>query len=212
MKAILIIMGICCIFFFFKSCRTGYVKNNGDWFWATYDESHGKRYHWIEGIDQKSFKVLSNINFAIDKEHAYFQGKLIDKANPSHFQPLTDNTYGYAKDGDHVFFDNAIIINADPLSFEVLDFPYSRDKNDVYCGTLPMGLTKDEILSFEVINEDKWLKGTKSSMSFDHFLTYNPNYKVLKNTDEMINKVIIGEYGSGKTLRKKYKGLYEIKQ
>lgn len=61
----------------------------------------------------------------------------------------------YAKDKNKVYIfasdDWSVykVINADPNSFEVLEFPYSKDKNDAYCGNLPLYV--DDVSKFEVI-------------------------------------------------------------
>ncbi|MFZ1750283.1 MAG: DKNYY domain-containing protein, partial [Saprospiraceae bacterium] len=104
MKIAISIFIILCILYFVKGCQTGYVNNNDVWSWVTIDESHGKRLHWIEGIDQNSFEVLKNKNFALDQHQVYFKGRKINHASPDGFLPLTEDEYGYAKDSKHAFF------------------------------------------------------------------------------------------------------------
>ena len=192
------------------ACDTGYSRKNGDWVWLTHDEHHGKRAHWIEDIDQQSFKVLKNKNFAADKNHVYYKGKKIKQASPIGFTCLTDTEYGYAVDRHHAFFNTEVIVSADPASFEIIQFPYSRDKNDVYCGTVPLRLTASEATDFKVTNEDKLMAGTISASPLVHFLEYNPGFSWISQLNPEIEQVIIGEWGTGESGNKKFKGIYQV--
>ncbi|MBK8080510.1 MAG: DKNYY domain-containing protein [Saprospiraceae bacterium] len=90
---------------------------------------------------------------------------------PNGFVLLSDDEYGYSKDKQFVFFNNEVIINAAPATFEVIQFPYSKDKNDVYCGTVPMKLSSEEVLLYKVTNEDKLMAGMISTTKLSHFLS-----------------------------------------
>jgi hypothetical protein len=210
MKISIIIILVLLVLFFFRNCKTGYVKNSGDWTWVTIDEGHGKRNHPIAGIDQASFTVLENKCFAKDKYQVYFKGKKINMASPEGFTLLSDNEYGYAKDNNFVFFNNEIIINADPATFEVLEFPYARDKNDVYCGTLPMRLSPEDVKLFKVTNQDKLMAATISSMTLSHFLEFYPQYVWVSELKPEIQFVITGDWGTGTTGMNHYKGFTKI--
>lgn len=198
------------VFFFFKSCKTGYVNHLGTWTWVTIDEGHGKRYHLIEGVDQASFTILENNRFAKDQYHVYFEGRKINGASPKGFVVLGDHKYGYAKDELHAFLHKEIIIDADPTSFEVLQFPYSKDKNDVYCGTIPMKLSVEALRSFKVTNEDTWMSGTMTTSNIRHFLEFNPEYDWIVSSHPDIHVVITGEYGTGEAGDIKFKGHKKI--
>lgn len=192
-------------------CNTGYTRQNGQWVWATHDEYNGRRSIPIPGIDNKSFRVLDHENFGADKFSVYYKGRKINKANPEEFIILTKNDQGYAKDGNHVFLDTEVILKADPKTFEVLEFPYGRDKKDVYNGTLPMQLENAEVESFTVTNEDKMMAGSKSTMLVDYFIEFSPEYSWIKAYDPELKHVIMGSSGTGKTSKRKFKGLKEIK-
>ena len=212
MKIFIIITFVFVVVFFISSCETGYVKRGHNWVWVTNDENFGSRDHWIEGIDLESFRVLrQNKCFAVDKNSAYFNGRKISNATPDGFIPLTDNAYGYAKDNYRVFFDNEVILKADPKTFEILEFPYSRDKNDIYNGTIPMNLDQKDVSEFKVINDDKWMKGTKSTMLLSEFLKFSPEYEWINDLDIEVKWVVTGPYGKGETKTKNFKGLKEIK-
>jgi len=152
-----------------------------------------------------------NKNFGTDRYSAYFQGRKVIHATPDGFVPLTDDAYGYAKDNYRVFFDNDVILKADPKTFEVLEFPYSRDKNDIYNGTIPMNLDKNDVEEFKVINDDKLMKGTKSTMLLSEFLKFSPEYEWINNLDIEVKWVVTGPWGTGGTQTKKFKGLKEVK-
>lgn len=192
-------------------CNTGYVKENGIWVWVTIDESNGKRNHWIEGADQKSFEVLKNDNFAKDKSQVYYKGKVIQNASPEKFETLTDSEYGYSKDDKLVFLNAETIIGADPASFEILEFPYSRDNQTVFCGTIPLMLNKEEVHLFKVTNTDKMMAGTISITTFSHFLEFNPQYSWLKSRIAENQNVIVGEWGTGTVGVRKFKGVKEVR-
>lgn len=211
MKIVLcIILGLF-ITFFISSCNTGYQKENGQWVWKTHDEHFGRRSHWIDGIDNQSFKVIKeNTNFAVDKHSAYFKGKKIKNASPLGFTTLTKTEYGYAKDHNYVFLDREVILMADPETFVVLEFPYSKDKNDVYCGTIPMKLNRNEVEEFRVINDDKLMKGMKSTTLLSEFLKFNPEYRWIEDLDIEVEWVITGDWGTGETSTKKYQGFEEV--
>jgi hypothetical protein len=211
MKIALIIVILLFILYFLKGSQTGYVKKNGDWTWVTIDESHGKRLQWIEGIDQNTFTVLKNKSFALDQNQVYFKGRKINHASPDGFLPLTDDEYGYAKDNNHAFFNDEVIIHADPATFEVIEFPYSKDKNDVYCGTLPMKLSREDVRSFRVTNDDKLMARMISTATLSHFLEFHPEYIWLKEQGIEIKNVISGDTGTGETNNKKFNGFKEVK-
>lgn len=207
MNQILVLVVVVMILGFFVSCREGYRKQNGQWSWVTHDESAGKRVKWIEGIDNASFKVLSHKNFGVDRYAVYYKGKKIKHADPATFTILTKNDHGYAKDQNHVFLDNEVIIQADPNTFTLLDFPFSRDQNKVFNGTLPLDLNNVDAAAFRVTNEDALMAGMKSTILLSHFLEFNPDYAWIKSLSLDIENVIVGEWGTGETRSGKWKGL-----
>ena len=208
MNQLIVVVFILAVLLFLASCRDGgYQKQNGQWSWVTHDESAGKRVKWIEGIDNQSFKVLSHKNFGADRYAVYYKGKKIKHADPATFTMLTNNDHGYAKDQNHVFLDNEVIIKADPQTFTLLEFPFSRDQNKVFNGTLPLNMDDKEAATFRVTNEDKLMAGMKSTTQLSHFLEYNPEYAWIKSQSIDIENVITGEWGTGETAAGKFKGI-----
>ena len=210
MKIAIIIGILALIYLLFSGSGTGYIRKNGSWYWVTIDEYNGKREHLIPGADPASFEVLQCDQFAKDRQHVYYEGKIIKQARPSTIQMIGDKKSNYLADDQHVFFRTEIIINADPSTFKVLEFPYSRDKNDVYCGTIPMMLAKEYVSTFKVTNSDPLMKGMISTIKLSHFLEFNPKYEWITKSNPDLEYVITGEWGTGEALNKKFKGLHEV--
>ncbi|MCE2497107.1 MAG: DKNYY domain-containing protein [Flavobacteriales bacterium] len=184
------------------SCQEGYKKENDQWVWISYDEAVGKRVANVKSADLKTFKVLKNKNYAVDKNYVYYRTQKIKNSNPKTFSVLTDN--GYSKDDKKVFLDWHEIVNANPKSFELLSFPYSKDDNDVFCGTLPLHLSKDEINEFRVIN----MSTARSTILLSHFIEQNPGFNWLDTLN--IDGVIVNEIATAKTEKRNFKGYREI--
>ena len=185
------------------SCGTGYQKEHGTWVWVTNDENYGRRSTPLAPVDNASFKVLSNKKYARDKDHVFFSGKIIAGADPSSIDVLGSN--GYAKDKDCVYLDGHKVLRANPVQFEVLEFPYARDAEHVFCGTLPVYLDASEVPSFKVTNEDKLMAGMRSTIFMPHFTEIYPEYKWIDSLG--IEAVLIGEWATGASKNKKIKGL-----
>lgn len=210
MKIAIIIGILALIYLLFSGSGTGYIRKNGSWYWVTIDEYNGKREHLIPDADPASFEVLQCDQFAKDSQHVYYEGKIIKQARPSTIQMIGDKKSNYLADDQHVFFRTEIIIKADPSTFKVLEFPYSRDKNDVYCGTIPMMLAKEYVSTFKVTNSDPLMKGMISTIKLSHFLEFNPKYEWITKSNPDLEYVITGEWGTGEALNKKFKGLHEV--
>lgn len=189
---------------FFAACSTGYQKENGDWVWVDYNENVGKKVTWITGVDNATFRVLKDENYAADRQQVYLKGIPIPGADPATFEVL--HRMGYARDKNHAYLDREHVLFADPASFRVLDFPYSRDARQVFWGTLPLpDLSPAEVDAFRVTNTDKLMANMKSTTMLSHFIEYNPEYRWL-DTVGGIQYVIVGEWGTGETAAKRFKG------
>ena len=202
----LIILSAICLAFFLTSCNSGYQKEENKWTWVSYDEAVGKREGIIEEADLETFSVLENDKYAKDKNNVYFNGGIIPFADPNSFKVI-DN--GYSKDNASVYLDWDKVIFADPKTFEQLVFPYSRDLERVFCGTLPIEIEKNEVTEFKVTNDNESMSGMKSTILLSHFIEFNPEYKWLDTLG--INGVIIGEWATGATKNKKFRGFKQGK-
>jgi len=77
--------------------------------------------------------------FNEDKSHIYYDGKIIEGADPSTFKVLKiegklDNTdYRFAKDKNHVYCRGIILFDIDPTTFGLIEYgDYYFDKNGTY--------------------------------------------------------------------------------
>jgi len=194
-------------FTFLISCNSGYNKKNGKWTWKYYHGGNLKYEHAkIDSINHEKFTILSD-NYGKDDKHVFYETLLISKANPNTFEVIER---GYSKDDKRVFLDDEIVIFADPKSFELLEFPYSKDDSHVFCGTIPLNLEISEVKEFQVTNIDELMSGMKSSMMLSHFIEFNPEYKWLDTLK--IDGIIIGEWATGETKNRKFKGINETKE
>jgi hypothetical protein len=115
-------------FFALIGCSTGYVVDSEKVYFTEWNEAQGKVKRDI-GADASTFQVLEIENYAIDKNHAYFQGNIIGFADPKTFKPLSELI---AKDKSHGYNGSIMINKSDGPTFELIEGNYTRDKNDVY--------------------------------------------------------------------------------
>ena len=118
---------------FLTSCG-GYKIENDKVYYIQYNEAQGRVKREI-GADKNTFRILDNENYAIDFTQVFYQGTLIDSADPKSFVPLSDYI---AKDKNHGYYGGAIIETSDGKSFELIKDNFTRDKNDVYCDRKPL--------------------------------------------------------------------------
>lgn len=189
----------------------GYVYENDTWNYVTYDMAVGRRVKPIS-VSKDEFKVHENEKFASDNKNVYLMGNKIEGADPMTFQVITDDgEMRYAKDKNSVYIylkDGEImkVFGADPETFEVLDYPYAKDKNDAYNGCLPLYV--DDVTQFEVVESgDGWTR-----ISFpDSFLTTALNSQEVAEYNNKIygfidSAVIYSEQGKAKTEKLYYEG------
>ena len=186
------------------SCNSGYREENRKWVWVSYDEAVGKRVTQIDEHDYESFEVMDNEKYARDKNSVFYNGRIIKNADPKAFKLIK---HGYSKDENFVFLDDAMVIFANPKSFQPLEFPYSRDDAHIFCGTLPLDVEVDEIDQFKVTNENELMSSTTSHTLLKHFIEFHSDYQWLDTLN--IEKVIIGEWATGETTKRKFQGYKE---
>ena len=191
------------------ACDSGYKFEKGHWVWISYNEAFGRQVIKLDSVDNESFKVLTNKDYALDKNSVYYKIRRIKDADPRTFNII--NEFGYSKDKNNVYLvgiDCEKVIFADPETFKTLDFPYSKDNNNVYCGTIPLKLNAEEVNEFTVTNEDTLMAGMCSTIRLSSFIESNPEYSWLDTLK--IDWVIVGEDGAGKTKTRKFKGFKDI--
>ena len=175
------------------SCSKGYKKIDGKWTFVSYDEAVGKRVKFL-GVDNETFTILKDKEFATDKNNVYLFGEIIENAQSKSFYVL-DN--GYSADKDNVFLDCATLINADPKTFKILDFPYSKDIKSIYCGTLPIPTSNRE--SFAVVEGSSVITNELTS----NFIKFNQEYAWI---DTIKYKSVVYGSGKGKTKNEIFDG------
>ena len=67
------------------------------------------------------------------------------------------------------------------------------------------------VIFVEVTNEDELMKGMISTMKLSHFIEFNPAYAWIDSLDHQPENVITGEWGTGETAGKHFKGFYKVK-
>lgn len=175
------------------SCSKGYKKIDGKWAYVSYDEGAGKRVNYLN-VDNETFSILKNKDFATDKNNVFRMGGIIDNADPQSFYVLDK---GYSADKNNVFLDFETVIDADPKTFKLLDFPYSKDNKKIYCGTLPL-LTSD-IEGFVVVES-----GTmKTNEMTSNFIKFNPEYSWI---DTLKYSGVVYGQGLGRTKNETFDG------
>lgn len=206
-------------FFLYHSFKPGYVYENGTWNYVSYDEAVGRRVNPID-VKKDEFILLKYKDFARDNTSVYFKSEKVEGSDPETFQIISGKgRYRYAKDNNNIYIytrDGGSlykVINADPNSFEILEFPYSKDKNDAYCGNLPLYV--DDVSKFEII------EGTGFAMmsSVDSFLgaendprdasseyEHNKHEYNRKKYGSVTDAVFYSEDGLAKTDNLTYKG------
>ncbi|HIW33012.1 MAG TPA: DKNYY domain-containing protein [Candidatus Paenibacillus intestinavium] len=199
----ILIVGILYLWFSFKP---GFVYENGTWNYVSYDTGAGRRVSPIN-VNKDEFKVLKYRDFARDNNSVYFKNYKVEGSDPETFKIIsTKGRFHYAKDKNNVYIyasdDWSIfkVINADPDSFKVLKYPYSKDKNDAYCGSIPLFV--DDVSTFEVIKGARFSTQT----SYENFLTRQNDPSNRKKYEFITESVIYSEDAKAKTEHLTYLG------
>ncbi|WP_180336319.1 DKNYY domain-containing protein [Pontibacter ramchanderi] len=183
------------------ACSPKYKIENGQWAYITFDEAAGKRVRNISA-DINSFQVLKDKRYGKDRNHVFFEGRIIPKADPKSFQIIQSKGYStYSKDKTNVFLDDAKVVFANPEKFIPFDWPYAKDDRRVFCGTIPIEIKNIEEF---IVTETS---GAKTSMTKSHFIKLNEKYAFLDTLD--VNGVIFGE-GKGETKTEKFNSYKKI--
>lgn len=193
------------------SGQTGYVYQDGSWRYVTnggFDAGRGEK---SMDAEKNDLKILADKKFARSKENIYYEGRIVEDADPDTFRVIFaeyNSRYAIDKNNVYLFFDNSIykLYSADPDSFEVVNFPYAKDKNDAYCGILPLFV--DDVTKFEVIEG----AGLSTATSADAFLSdewHNAWYNREKY-GFVTGSVIYPERGKAKTETRDYYGYIAV--
>ena len=125
-----------------------------DVYWAK-DKNHVyNKWQVVIGADASAFEVI-NYELGKDKNNVYWSSQyfnetyIVKEADPKTFEVLSSgkSSYGvlgsgnnhYAKDKDNIFYigistkDKQKINGVDKETFTIIDWKYSRDKNNIFC-------------------------------------------------------------------------------
>ena len=95
------------------------------------DQGYLKQSHFLKlpEIDARSFEHVTGIDYlGTDKNHVYFEGKIVKGANPQAIKKLD----GFWTDGRHVYFNADQLEHAEVATFQTLAHPFARDKHRIY--------------------------------------------------------------------------------
>ncbi len=111
------------------------------------------------GADEKTFRVLEIKNYAVDFEHVFYLGNLIDSADSKTFTPLSDFI---GRDKAHGYYGRVLIKNSDGLTFEVIEGNFTRDKNEVYYIDKPLNSSSPKSFEILKIGHGNWTRDGQS--------------------------------------------------
>ncbi len=182
---------------FLSSCGEGYEKVDNEWAWVLKSEAgeHIRRMN----TDMPTFEILKDKKYAKDKENVFWEGVVIDFADPVTFEVISD---GYSKDYKHVFLDNDIVIFANPNKFKILEWPFSIDDKFIFNGNLP--ITSKNIDEFVATK----LTGNKTSSTKSSFIQRNTDFAWLDTLK--VKGIIYNDDSEGQTSNEKFKGIRKI--
>lgn len=88
----------------------------------------------IETADLNSFVILNSYTeknyYGLDKFHVYYEGNIIQGADPKTF--VSVDHISYTKDKNNVYYYGSIVIGADAKTFEIPSSGFPKDRNAVY--------------------------------------------------------------------------------
>lgn len=92
----------------------------------------------IKNVDYESFVVVAH-NLGKDKNHVYFNEKVLEGAEPTTFELISTGKsdtkypyYYYFKDSKRVYYFRTPITGANPITFQYLWGDFSKDKTSIF--------------------------------------------------------------------------------
>ncbi|MBM4077488.1 MAG: hypothetical protein FJ267_17820, partial [Planctomycetes bacterium] len=86
---------------FITGCgKTGYYMSGGNWVYTSSVVHDGTTRRM--DVDKATFRVLDTKSYAVDKNHVFLAGKIVNEADPATFRVLGASIFSVDK--DHVFF------------------------------------------------------------------------------------------------------------
>ena len=108
----------------------------------------------------------------------------------------------YSKDKNYVYVNNDIIIFADPNTFEIIEYPYSKDKKRIFNGNLPMEV--NNIKEFEVTKRGSLTESSVKSF----FIEWNKDFQWLDTI--CVNGIIVSTDAEARTRIEKFQGFRKV--
>lgn len=106
---------------------------------------------WADSVTFTVFDSFFGNNYAIDKNHLYYEGKIIADADGTNTIIANRNYIYYA---NHIYYDDELMPDVDPQTFTIFDYQYSLDKNNVYYKSEI--LSGADLASFSVLENATW--------------------------------------------------------
>ena len=160
----------------------------------------------ISHVDRKTFRVLENPDFALDKDDCYFMDRIIEGADPKTFRVIPNEDYHLSRDKNH-FYSNWYKISGkevheleDELGIELFTqadyMNFTTEKFDRL--TIACGIDDNKELSLDALSEPYTfiLKGiaelSKSEIKKLHRLllsekTFTDNIALLSHSDIILS-------------------------
>jgi DKNYY family len=131
-----------------------------------FNTSVGEIRHKLPDADAKTFHAFTQPRdafalYAVDSNHVYMAEQdtvfKLDNIDAKTFQLLDPRGF-FTKDSQRVYFRGAPLLKSDPQTFEVLEYPFGKDKNAAYIGIVPIPVA--DIASWEPLQkgspDDPW--------------------------------------------------------
>ena len=113
--------------------RFGYFYENGKiFFMIRSNMSPGYLSHSVENADLKTFEILSDEDYAKDKNNVYYHGEKLNGIDSKNFTIMKSGNEIFTKDKNGVYYQNEKLDGMDSKSFEILKENYFKDKNGLY--------------------------------------------------------------------------------
>lgn len=141
----------------------------------------------IAGSNGKTFELTKD-NFAKDTAHIYYYGYTGEGQHnicilPCDRQSFEILDYRYSKDKNNVFFLSFTIKGADATTFRILESGYSRDKDDVYFESKK--IAGIDVATFEIYKDNEL---------YGHDVVYAKDNRFVFMDDKKISEANVGSF------------------
>ena len=121
----------------FMSCEKEYTIKNNSVYMKGWNEGVGNYERLLKNADAKSFSVIETDDnlYGKDELYVYYENEIISGADPNTFKHLKK---GFAIDKNRAYHYNDSIENSNPKEFEVIDYNFSKNYQNVFYKTKPL--------------------------------------------------------------------------